>query len=154
MMDLTQNPNATAINSLVEKLDIQGLLNSDIQKRELMNVLTVLQAGHLLDVFTIQSTMSQYVKLAVQTLYNPDLIIAGEDDPVHQMAKLKEAMSFMQKYMVYAQKFTQGNQELLVPKERQDKEDAVVKLLSSLQGEKLDEVINLLEGLREEEQIK
>lgn len=144
---LTEPPE-TIIDVLVQQMDVNTLVTDDVQKRNLMNVLTIMQAGHLLDIFKMQSAMSKYMSLAITQLYNADKIISGEETEADMTHKVANAMSFMQKYMVYAQRFTQGNQELLVPQDRREKEDAVAKMLASLHGEELDDVIGLLEGLR------
>jgi len=119
-----------------------------------MNVLTILQAGHLLDIFKMQSAMSEYMRLAIDKLYDSNKIVMGEESEPDMMNKLMNAMTFMQKYMAYAQKFTHGNQELLMPKVRKENEEAIIKLLATLQGDQLQEVIQLLERLNNGENLK
>lgn len=152
--ELIPEESGSIIDILIKQMDVDSLVTDDMQKRNLMNVLTIMQAGHLLDVFRMQSAMSKYMSLAITQLYDVEKIITGEETEADMTHKVTNAMGFMQKYMTYAQRFTQGNQELLIPNDRKEKEDAISKALASLHGEELDDVIGLLEGLRNGESTK
>jgi len=148
MSDELVTSDQSAVDIIIENTDIGKLVTDETAHRGMMNFLTVLQAAHLLDIFKMQSAMSEYMRLAISKLYNADRIISGDDDDSAIMYKLTNAMNFMQKYMSYAQKFTHSNQELLLSKERKDSEDQIQKLLATFQGDQLEEIIKLLDGLQ------
>lgn len=141
----------SAIDILITGLDFENLVQDEVKRRELMNILTILQGANLLDVFRTQAAMGEYVREAITKIYDVNRITAGEDSLDTMMSKVQFATNFMQRYMSYAQKFTQGNQELLVSSERREREEKVSKLLASINLDQLDDAITLLEKLQNHE---
>ena len=135
------------LDIVVKNMDSDKVITDDVQKRNMMNSLTLLQGALLFDVFRMLSGMNQYMQLAVTKLFDPNKILTQEETPEDMMRKFNMATNTMQKFVSYAQKFTIGNQELLVSKERREREDLVSKLLASVRADQLEDVIGLLEGL-------
>ena len=126
----------------------QKLFVDKEQQKKIMHILTLMQAGHLMDIFKIMEQTTEFCRRGFQLLYDPELI-SGElgENPRELQKRLDSATQFMQKYMNYAQKFTIGNQEILSGSGLSETETAVVQFLSKLSEDQLEDLVKYLGGL-------
>jgi hypothetical protein len=136
------------LSKLMVSMDGSDVLVNREQQKHIMSVLTLMQAGHLMDIFKIMQQTTEFCRRSFQLLYNPDLVYGDlKEDPKELKERLFAATAFMQKYMNYAQKFTIGNQTILAESPLKEKEKAVVRYLSELSEDQLNDLVQYLEGL-------
>lgn len=136
------------LSIMLASLNGNGLLTDKEQQKKIMSILTLMQAGHLMDIFKIMQQTTEFCRRGFQLLYDPELVNGDlKDKPRELQKRLDSVTQFMQKYMNYAQKFTIGNQEILADSGLSDTESAVVQFLSKLSEDQLEDLVKYLGGL-------